>query len=157
MDFPEEYKKREFKRALNLNQLLHVIPHRDPILMIDDILDYEPGIWAIGHKHLTGEELFWKGHFPSKPIMPGTMQLEALSQVAVFTILSDRNDDNDIGIFAEAKEVRFYEMVPPGEDLFFYCILHKARMGIYKFSGFAEMRTYNKCLSAEMTLTTIRG
>lgn len=153
IEFPEELKNRSKKNYIDHNQLISVIPHRDPVLLVDDIIDYEAGKWAIGHRHLTGEEAFWKGHFPGKRMMPGTYQLEALSQVAVFVILSDKNCNKKTGIFAEAKDVRFYEMVLPGDDITLYCYMEKSRMGIYRFTGFGSLSSNKDCIFANMTLT----
>ena len=75
-------------KALNIEQIQEIIPHRHPFLLVDAIEDFEPGEFAVGYKCVTYREEFFRGHFPKKAVMPGVLILEALAQVGAVAILS---------------------------------------------------------------------
>lgn len=94
-----------------------VIPHRPPFLFVDEIVEFEPGIRAIGLLHVSPEMSWVKGHFPGHPIMPGVLIIEALAQAAAFTVLSDRRHEGKLPLFAGIENCRFKRKVLPGETL----------------------------------------
>ena len=103
---------------LNTEQIKEIIPHRDPMLMVDSIeeMDIEAGT-GTGIKHLTGDELFFPGHFPGNPVMPGVFIIEALAQTGAVAILSREEYKGMTGYFASWDKIKFRRKVLPGDTL----------------------------------------
>lgn len=103
---------------LNTEQIKEIIPHRDPMLMVDSIeeMDVEAGT-VTGIKHLTGDELFFPGHFPGNPVMPGVFIIEALAQTGAVAILSREEYKGKTGYFASWDKIKFRRKVLPGDTL----------------------------------------
>ena len=102
---------------LNIKQIQEIIPHRYPFLLIDKIEDLEPGIKAVGYKNVTMNEYFFQGHFPSEPVMPGVLIIEALAQVGAVCLLSLDELKGKIAYFGGIEKARFREKVVPGDIL----------------------------------------
>lgn len=102
---------------LNINDIKNIIPHREPFLLIDTIEELEVGRRAVGYKYVSGEEYFFKGHFPSHPVMPGVLIVEALAQVGAVCVLSLLENKGKIAYFGGIKEAKFKRMVKPGDTL----------------------------------------
>lgn len=102
---------------LNQEQIKEIIPHRDPFLLIDEILELEPGKRAVGMKHVRLEEDYFRGHFPGQPVMPGVLILESLAQVGAVAVLCLPENKGKIAFFGGVKEAKFRGMVQPGDDL----------------------------------------
>ncbi|WP_341876133.1 3-hydroxyacyl-ACP dehydratase FabZ [Defluviitalea saccharophila] len=102
---------------LNIKQIQEIIPHRYPFLLIDKIEDLEPGIKAVGYKNVTMNEYFFQGHFPSEPVMPGVLIIEALAQVGAVCLLSLEDLKGKIAYFGGIEKARFREKVIPGDVL----------------------------------------
>ena len=102
---------------LNKEQIKEIIPHRDPFLLIDEILELEPGKRAVGMKHVREDEYYFKGHFPDYPVMPGVLILESLAQVGATAVLCLPENKGKIAFFGGVKEAKFRGMVRPGDDL----------------------------------------
>ncbi len=102
---------------LNIKEIMEIIPHREPFLLIDRIDEYEPGVSARGIKNVTYNEYFFKGHFPEEPVMPGVLIIEALAQTGAVTILSKEENKGKIAFFGGIDKARFKRKVVPGDTL----------------------------------------
>ena len=112
---------------LNSNEIMAVLPHRYPFLLVDRITECEPGQRASGIKCVTMNEPFFVGHFPGKPIMPGVLILEALAQTGAVAALSLPENKGKLAIFGGVKNARFKKKVTPGDVLELQCTLVKRR------------------------------
>ncbi len=114
---------REHQNSLNTVEIMDILPHRTPFLLVDQIIDYEPGEWAIGRKCVTMNEPQFAGHFPGRPIMPGVLILESLAQTGAVAALSLPENKGKIALFAGVNKCRFKKQVVPGDVLILSCEL----------------------------------
>jgi 3-hydroxyacyl-[acyl-carrier-protein] dehydratase len=124
---------------LTTKEIMAIIPHRYPFLLIDRILELEPGRRAVGEKLVTIGEPFFQGHFPDFPIMPGVLIIEALAQTACVAALSLPDYQGKIGLFAGIDRARFKRPVRPGDTLRLEITLDKMRRNIGRGSGKATV------------------
>ena len=102
---------------LNVQEIQRRIPHRFPFLLIDRVLETEPGKRIVAEKNVTVNEWFFQGHFPNFPIMPGVLIVEALAQAGAVLLLSDESSTGQIPLFAGIDGCRFRAQVVPGDVL----------------------------------------
>jgi 3-hydroxyacyl-[acyl-carrier-protein] dehydratase len=102
---------------LNREQIMEIIPHRDPFLLIDEVVELVPGERAVALRRVRDDEYYFKGHFPGNPIMPGVLQVEALAQAGAVAALSLPENRGKLVLFAGIDGVRFKRMVKPGDTL----------------------------------------
>ena len=114
---------------LNIQQIMEILPHRPPFLLVDRITDCEPGVKATGVKCVTMNEPFFVGHFPGNPIMPGVLILEALAQTGAVAALSLPENRGKLAIFGGVKNARFKQPVRPGDVLELSCELVEQQAG----------------------------
>jgi 3-hydroxyacyl-[acyl-carrier-protein] dehydratase len=122
-----------------------IIPHRYPFLLVDQILELEPGKRAVGIKNVTANEPFFQGHFPDYPVMPGVLIVEAIAQVGAVTILSLDEYLGQIALFAGIDNVRFKRQVKPGDTLRLEVELGKLRRNIGTGTGIATVNGVVAC------------
>ena len=119
---------------LNSNQIQEILPHRYPFLLVDKIVDFEPGQWAKGIKCVSANEMQFLGHFPQQHVMPGVLIIEALAQTGAVAILCKEENKGKIAFFGGIKKARFRKQVIPGDVLELSCeiIAQKGPVGIGK-------------------------
>ena len=106
-------------------QIESILPHRDPFLLIDEVIELEPGARVVARKTVTAADC--AGHFPGNPIMPGVKMVEALAQTGAVAVLSEEQNRGRIALFAGIDGVRFKRIVRPGEVLTLECDLEAVR------------------------------
>lgn len=119
---------------LEYQEIERILPHRFPFLLVDRIIDGEVGSFATGIKQVSGNEIFFQGHFPGEPIFPGVLQIEALAQVGAVAMLAKPEWQGKIALFAGINKARFKGVVRPGDTLTLTTKITGQKAGI----GFAE-------------------
>ena len=136
---------------LEIQEIMALLPHRYPFLMIDRVLDFTPGESLTAIKNVTINEPIFTGHFPTMPIFPGVLILEALAQatgILGFKTVSERSE-NELYLFAAIDEARFKKPVVPGDQLVLEVKFLKERRNLWKFYGEAKVDGQVVC-SAEL-------
>ena len=125
-------------KIYNIDEIMKMLPHRYPFLLVDRLEVEEPGIKGVGLKNLTMNELFFQGHFPGNPIMPGVLQIEAMAQAAGCIVMSaDENyaEKKRSVLFMAVDGVKFRKPVRPGDQLKMHLEKIKERRNIFVFKG----------------------
>ena len=104
-----------------------ILPHRDPFLLLDEVLELEPGVRVVARKAVRENEWYLRGHFPGNPIMPGVLMVEALAQTGAVAVLSEEVNRGKLALFAGIDDVRFKRIVRPGEELTLTCEIEAVR------------------------------
>lgn len=135
---------------LNTKQIMDILPHRAPFLLVDRIDELEPGKRAVGVKAVTYNEPFFAGHFPQEPVMPGVLICEALAQVGAVAILSQEEYKGKLVLFGGINKARFRQKVVPGDLLRLEMELIKVKgpVGIGKATAYLGDKV---CTEAELT------
>jgi 3-hydroxyacyl-[acyl-carrier-protein] dehydratase len=130
------------KGAMDIHEVLEHLPQRFPILMIDRVLECEPGERILALKNVTMNEPHFPGHFPGRPVMPGVMILEAMAQAAgvlVFRTVGQKPDANSVYYYAGIDNARFKRPVVPGDRLLIEVTILGSKRGIWKFACIARV------------------
>lgn len=127
---------------MDIHAILENLPHRFPFLLVDRVLELEPGKNIVALKNVTINEPFFPGHYPHHPVMPGVLIIEAMAQVAAllsFKSMESKPDEKSVYYFAGIDGARFKRPVSPGDQLIFRVELVRNMRGVYKFKGTAEV------------------
>ena len=127
---------------MDIYQVLEHLPHRYPMLMIDRVLECEPGKRIVALKNVSANEPYFAGHFPGMPIMPGVLVLEAMAQAAailVFRTLGIRPDEKSVYYYAGIDHARFKRPVKPGDRLEIEVLILASKRGVWKFGCVARV------------------
>jgi len=127
---------------MDIHQVLQHLPQRFPLLMIDRVLECEPGKRILALKNVSANEPYFPGHFPHRPVMPGVLILEAMAQAAgilVFRTLGTRPDDKSVYYYAGIDNARFKRPVEPGDQLRIEVSILGSKRGIWKFGCTARV------------------
>jgi 3-hydroxyacyl-[acyl-carrier-protein] dehydratase len=127
-------------KTLNVKEIMELIPHRYPFLLVDKVLEYEKGKSIKALKNVTMNEPFFNGHFPGEPIMPGVLQIEALAQAGGILAMMEAEAKDRIAFFMTINNAKFRQPVVPGDQLVLYVEEKKrVRGNIVKVHGEASV------------------
>ena len=127
-----------------------LIPHRAPFLLVDEIVELEPGKRVVGRREIREDDWWFPGHFPGRPVMPGVLTIEAIAQCGAVAVLSDPANAGKIPFFGGIDNCRFKRIVEPGDILTLECEFVRFRAPIAKGQGRALVGDE---LAAEAMLT----
>lgn len=127
---------------LDIHAIMRQLPHRYPFLLVDRVLECEPGKYLTAIKNVTINEPFFPGHFPQRPVMPGVLILEALAQATgllAFATIGHAPDEGTLYYFVGIDHARFKKPVEPGDQLMLKVEYLWDKRGVWKFKGLAEV------------------
>ncbi len=128
----EELKKDKY----NIQDIIKILPHRYPFILIDRIDEVKPGKFVNAIKNVTINEPFFQGHFPGQPVMPGVLSLESIAQTTAFLMLHELDDPLKKNMFISGVDgVRFRRLIVPGDQLEINIQLKSKKLTLYKFEG----------------------
>lgn len=144
------------KKSLDINEIKSYLPHRYPFLLVDRVEDYETGKTLRAIKNVTVNEIFFNGHFPERPVMPGVLMLEALAQAGgLLTGLStERLAPGELFLFAGIDNARFKRVVEPGDQLVLNIEVLKFRRNFVKVYAEASVQGELACSAELMSIRT---
>jgi 3-hydroxyacyl-[acyl-carrier-protein] dehydratase len=122
-------------------RIMEMIPHRYPFLMIDRVVEVKPNVSAVGIKNVTINEPFFRGHFPSRPVMPGVLIIEAMAQTAAVLVVQTLGPvaEGKLVYFMSVENARFRKPVFPGDQLRVQVVKERSRGNVWKFNGEARV------------------
>ena len=131
-------------------EIEQILPHRDPFLLLDEVLELEPGSRVVARREVRAEDPWFAGHFPGRPVMPGVLIVEAMAQTGAIAVLVQEENRGKIAFFAGIDDCRFKRIVEPGDVLTLTCEIDTVRGPIGR--GKATARVGDD-LAARATLT----
>lgn len=139
------------KHIMDIHEIIELLPHRYPFLLIDRVLEIDMGKSLVALKNITMNELFFTGHFPGRPVMPGVLILEAMAQAGAVLAYKSTNckpSDGVLYYFAGIDNARFRRVVEPGDQLTLKVTVLRSKKDIWKLEGSAYVGDELAC-SAE--------
>lgn len=125
---------------LTITEIMKLLPHRYPMLLVDRILEYEDGKRIVGLKNVSANEQFFQGHFPGNPVMPGVLIVEAMAQCCAVLFLKDIEDrERKLFLFGGVDKARFRKPVIPGDQLIMECTVLQKRASTVRMHGEAKV------------------
>lgn len=124
---------------MDVVEIMSILPHRYPFLMVDRLLSLEPGVKGVGVKNVTANEPQFMGHYPGRPIFPGVLVLEAMAQVGGLIFYSPDDHSGRVPVLAAVDGARFRRLVVPGDQLVITVEMLKAKGGIVRCRGTATV------------------
>jgi len=131
-----------------------LIPHRPPFLLVDEILELEPGVRVLARREVRADDWWFAGHFPERAVMPGVLTIEAIAQAGAVAVLAAEENRGKLPFFAGIDDCRFKRIVEPGDMLRLECEFVRVRGPIAKGEGRALV---GEELAAEALLTVFVG
>ena len=131
-------------------QIEQILPHRDPFLLIDEVIELEPGKRVVARRAVRAEDPWFAGHFPGRPVMPGVLIVEAMAQTGAIAVLFEEANRGKIAFFAGIDDCRFKRVVEPGDVLTLTCEIAEMRGPIGRGKATAHV---GDALAARGTLT----
>jgi 3-hydroxyacyl-[acyl-carrier-protein] dehydratase len=126
--------------SLNIIEIMKLLPHRYPMLLIDRVLEIDPGKRVVALKNVSANEQFFQGHFPGAPVMPGVLIVEAMAQCAAVLFLREIPDrEKKLFLFGGVDKARFRRPVVPGDQLILECVMLQRRAGTVRMKGTARV------------------
>ena len=133
-------------RIIEANEIMKLLPHRYPFLLVDRVMDYQEGEWLKAIKNISVNEPCFTGHFPEQPILPGVLILEALAQsMGILAFKTLELSGNELFYFAGIDEARFKRPIVPGDQMELYVEVIRERRGITAFTGVATVNGEVAC------------
>lgn len=138
-----EFADKKDMLDLDINRIMEMIPHRYPFLMIDRVIDVIANHSATGIKNVSVNEPYFQGHFPSQPVMPGVLIIEAMAQTSAILVVHTMGTDAEgkLVYFMSVDSARFRKPVGPGDQLMIHVTKQRSRGKVWKFHGVAKVDT----------------
>jgi len=144
----DELKKNNY----NIQDIIKILPHRYPFILIDRIDQVKPGEFVNAIKNVTINEPYFQGHFPGQPVMPGVLSLESIAQTTAFLMLHELDDPLKKNMFISGVDgVRFRRLIVPGDQLDINIRLKSKKLTLYKFEGTIKI---DDQLAVQATITS---
>lgn len=143
------------KNNIDINEISKILPHRYPFLLVDRVLEFQPGKMITGLKNVTINEPYFVGHFPDMPIMPGVLIIEAMAQVSAILVAKTMSSThNNMMYLSGVEEAKFRKAVVPGDSLIITSVIKQSRSQMWKFT--VQAKVADKLVSEAIISTIIK-